>query len=102
MKTKIILDQELFEFELVIGSRKIFFEYTEYIENIIFDIFERLSDCAVDDNLKMGKNDLLFISVLTELTVEKYKQTREYKMNSLYDSEFKNRFENKIIYEYYQ
>jgi hypothetical protein len=102
INTKLILEKGSFEFELVIGSRKIFINYSEFIENIFFDIFSGLSDCEVDDNFEKGKNDLLFTSVITELTVEKYKQTKEYKMSCLYDSEFKKRFEDKIIYEYYQ
>jgi hypothetical protein len=104
IKTKIFFHQELFEVELIIGRQKIFFanptDESSY-EDRFYDIFLNLSDGKIDESLEQEKENSLFTSVITDLTLENYKQRKEYKMHSLYDTEFNQRFENKVIYDNY-
>jgi hypothetical protein len=101
IKTIIILKEKEFKMDLCVGRTMSFFIDTiECLEfkNKLYEIYLNSSDIekteeAVDKKYARGLN--LFVCTLVDLSLERFKQSKEYKLNSLYDNDYEKNFNNK-------
>jgi hypothetical protein len=100
VETIIIFQQEEFRIDLCAGKKRIFIEYDSErfrLEEFLFDYFLDYQDIEVVRFAKDAESGYLFIFVLLEIILERLKQSKEYKIRSIYDKEFKEQFEKEIF-----